>query len=413
MGGLFINAKTRQTTYFIGIVYFAVSSKCEIYELSFLIITYNSCHLFSHLFLVYFKTDCHKLEKEVFYNLNLRKERLYELDALRGLAVIGVMLSHYTTRYENLFGHVKNPYLLDFPYGGLGVPLFFIISGFVIYMTILNSQTIKDFAIKRITRLYPAYIVAVILTFTLVTLYQLQGREVSLKHALINLTMFQGFLVGVPNVDGAYWSLTVEISFYMLIGFIVFLGFHRKIEYISIAWLLAAALFKIIVINFDNVYLHAIESQSINNYCHLFIAGIMFYHLRNANRYIYHIIISLCLIYQFVFNDFVTSLFVSLFFVLFYALVFKKFLKIFNIKPLIFLGTISYSLYLIHQNIGYIVINILEKNGFTSEFYLIVPFAVSIILAYLITFYIEKPLMKFFREKYRRSNTKTKTTVAS
>jgi peptidoglycan/LPS O-acetylase OafA/YrhL len=60
----------------------------------------------------------------------MNKGRLFELDVLRGIAALGVMLYHYTTRYDKLFGHQDTSYL-DFSYGSLGVNLFFIISGFV------------------------------------------------------------------------------------------------------------------------------------------------------------------------------------------------------------------------------------------------------------------------------------------
>lgn len=59
-----------------------------------------------------------------------------------------------------MIGHLKNPYHFNFSYGFLGVHLFFIISGYVIYMSILNCNNTKDFLIKRVVRLYPAYIVS-------------------------------------------------------------------------------------------------------------------------------------------------------------------------------------------------------------------------------------------------------------
>ena len=61
--------------------------------------------------------------------------RLAQLDALRGIAALAVVLFHYTTRYDQLFGHAQSP-ALSFPYGYLGVNLFFMISGFVILMTL-------------------------------------------------------------------------------------------------------------------------------------------------------------------------------------------------------------------------------------------------------------------------------------
>lgn len=326
---------------------------------------------------------------------NNKFDRMYELDVLRGIAVLAVVLFHYSTRYEDLFGHVKETFFFDFKYGFFGVQLFFIISGFVIYMTIMKCKNVKEFAFKRITRLYPAYIFSVIITYIIVTTYHLEGREVSLLEAIFNLTMLQGYIPFIGHVDGAYWSLTVEMSFYFIFGFLLFSGMIKKIELVSIAWLIIASIFNV----FDlNKYIQFIVFKiGIFDYCNLFIAGIMFYQLKNVNKLKYHLIIGLTLVFEFVFNDIINGLFVMSFFLMFYALIFNK-LKFLNIKILKYLGTISYSLYLIHQNIGYVIINYLEKKGFISEFYLLIPLLLSILIASIITFYIEKPLQKYLRK---------------
>ena len=81
--------------------------------------------------------------------------RLQELDALRGLAALVVVLFHYTSRYDVVFGHNSAP-LVSAPWGHFGVNLFFGISGFVIFMTLGRTQTPADFIVSRFSRLYPA-----------------------------------------------------------------------------------------------------------------------------------------------------------------------------------------------------------------------------------------------------------------
>ncbi|WP_219584115.1 hypothetical protein, partial [Vibrio parahaemolyticus] len=74
---------------------------------------------------------------------------------------------------------------------------------------------------------------------------------------------------------------------------------------------------------------------------------------------------------------------------------------ILRIKVFTFLGSISYSLYLLHQNIGYVIINTgykLEASPFVS---IATAFIISIILASILTFYIEGPIMKLMRQAYR------------
>src|SRR3954471_184909 len=75
--------------------------------------------------------------------------RIAELDALRGLAALGVALFHFS-----LLDPAAGP---GFAIGASGVDLFFIISGFVILMTLERTRDWKDFLVGRFSRLYPAY----------------------------------------------------------------------------------------------------------------------------------------------------------------------------------------------------------------------------------------------------------------
>jgi peptidoglycan/LPS O-acetylase OafA/YrhL len=70
-------------------------------------------------------------------------------------------------------------------------------------------------------------------------------------------------------------------------------------------------------------------------------------------------------------------------------------------QPLLFMGTISYSLYIIHQNIGYVIINIFKKFEINTNISICVALITSILLASLITFKIEKPMMMLIKEQYK------------
>jgi peptidoglycan/LPS O-acetylase OafA/YrhL len=333
--------------------------------------------------------------------------RLGELDALRGLAALSVVLFHFTTMYDRIFGH-KESYLFNFKYGSFGVPLFFMISGFVIYMTIVKSTSLKEFMFKRTIRLYPAYISSVVITFLITTMFKLHPLTVSYIDFLFNLTMFQGVIpgVGVKLVDAAYWSLFIEITFYMICGFLLLIGLISKPIINSILALVAIFSVKILFLN--SLITPIIGDLGIVNFLNLFIAGIMFFELRNSKNKACHLIILLSLIYEFCFQGIIPGIFVLLFSLVFYALIYNK-LGFIN-RPLItYLGTISYSLYLIHSYIGFIIINQLEKNGFTNELYIIVPISVSVGLAHLITFFIEKPSQRYLLNKFYSRKIKNKS----
>src|SRR5215469_4574944 len=91
--------------------------------------------------------------------------RIQVLDAFRALAILGVMLHHYLSRYappdhpRNLYGY-EHQYSQLFDLGAMGVQFFFVISGFVIFMTLEKCHHLVEFWVRRIARLEPAYICA-------------------------------------------------------------------------------------------------------------------------------------------------------------------------------------------------------------------------------------------------------------
>jgi peptidoglycan/LPS O-acetylase OafA/YrhL len=122
---------------------------------------------------------------------------------LRGFAALGVMLFHFT-----FFYHLSHPAFapsLSLSFGHFGVDLFFMISGFVIFMTLERASSVRDFAVSRFARLYPVFWIALLLA---VVLLPLAGGQVpSMRMVLANATM-EAPLFGAPFVDVVYWSLS-------------------------------------------------------------------------------------------------------------------------------------------------------------------------------------------------------------
>lgn len=180
--------------------------------------------------------------------------------------------------------------------------MFFIISGFVILMTLSRTETWKDFVVSRASRIYPAYWAAVLLTFGVVSLASLPGREATLPEALVNLTMLQDWL-GAPRVDGVHWTLSVELSFYALMLAAFGVGLIKRPLLIGLIWLsvlpLALLLF---LLSFELPARFLLFILAVR-YAHLFIAGMMFYELylgrRARPRYL---LLAYCLIAHAVWN---------------------------------------------------------------------------------------------------------------
>src|SRR5215210_3755070 len=167
------------------------------------------------------------------------KSRVTEIDLLRFLAAFLVVLYHYTFRGYAADDMSIMPYPLLAPiskYGYLGVELFFLISGFVILMT-ASSGSLKKFTISRIVRLYPAFWVCCTVTFIVILLIGGERYSASFTQYLVNMTMLSEFL-NVPDLDGVYWSLFVEIKFYALVALVLLVGRIHRAQSLLIMWLI-------------------------------------------------------------------------------------------------------------------------------------------------------------------------------
>jgi peptidoglycan/LPS O-acetylase OafA/YrhL len=129
-----------------------------------------------------------------------------------------------------------------FKYGYLGVDLFFIISGFVIAFSI-KHLSLRKFCYSRFKRLYPMYWICLLLTFIVSYFWGAPRYHVTFTQLLANLTMVQK-LWGQGDVDGAYWSLYVELKFYLIIALFLILNRFKKIslDYLVYFWLLLSSL---------------------------------------------------------------------------------------------------------------------------------------------------------------------------
>jgi peptidoglycan/LPS O-acetylase OafA/YrhL len=158
------------------------------------------------------------------------------LDILRFLAAFWVMSFHYFLGFSGEIHWYR--------YGNLGVPLFFIISGFVISQSVANAST-KAFALGRFIRLFPLFWIICTATY-IFTLIVPGASPVLFPEYMISMTMLGdhfGSLLGYAHiVDAAYWSLAVELIFYFGIGLFVYLFKWKHIRWFTALWVMVSAL---------------------------------------------------------------------------------------------------------------------------------------------------------------------------
>lgn len=145
--------------------------------------------------------------------------RFAHIDSLRAIAALLVVWMH-TSELFVLFSapSIQNQlyqvaHLMDF--GRVGVVIFFAISGFVIPTSLRGNrlECCREFLIKRLLRLYPVYWLSI--PFGLITFWYIWDKEISLSTILWNLTMVQE-AAGHPSIQGQYWTLQTELVFYGL-----------------------------------------------------------------------------------------------------------------------------------------------------------------------------------------------------
>jgi peptidoglycan/LPS O-acetylase OafA/YrhL len=342
--------------------------------------------------------------------------RLAELDALRGLAAMAVVLFHYFTKFDELFGHTTAP-LLTLPWGSIdgvrlfssghyGVNLFFMISGFVIFMTLERTNKPMDFVVSRFSRLFPAYWVAVTLTFGVVLMLGLPGKETTWSQALANLSMVHSFF-NVPHVDGVYWTLEVELLFYAWAFLAYRLGWLHRVHALLLA-AMGLRLVYFIAAEYFRVDLPWIASRYlILNFIAWFALGVMVYRLsgrasmgsntRGADLGVAACAIGLlCIVH----SPWIGLLALAFATVLWGAASGR--LPWLGNRVLLGLGIISYTLYLVHENIGWAVMRPLQAAGWSSLASIGAAMLLSLLLATALTLLVERPAMAWIRRRYKQ-----------
>ncbi|MEP7155922.1 MAG: acyltransferase [Betaproteobacteria bacterium] len=332
-----------------------------------------------------------------------QQPRLTQVDGLRAIAALSVVGFHYTTRYDQIFHHIEPTYF-EVAFGYLGVNLFFAISGFVIYMTLDGISAPLDFVVSRFSRLYPAYWVAVASTWIVVSLVGLPGYGVRWNEALVNLSMLQSFF-SVQDVDRAYWSLQVELLFYVwMLGLWVtrLLRHSLKIFILWVGMVAAATLAE----TFGGIKIsYALRHFLLLDWIPWFALGIAAYlSLRDRVFKSKHGLLVLIAIFAIAASNRIVLTMAS---VVVFALVWiasREEFKLLEWKPLVFFGVISYPLYLLHEQIGWVIIACIEARHVTPWLAIIAAFVCVTLLATLLNRLVERPVLSRFRSGYSHSS---------
>ncbi len=293
------------------------------------------------------------------------KNRLIILDITRFIAAFSVLIYHYKTKYvatlpanspvaDNVYAITK--------FGYLGVDLFFLISGFVIFSSALNRSA-SQFLISRATRIYPTFWICLTFTTLIIIFFGKGEPTVNLGDYVANLTLFHNYL-GIKAVDSVYWTLVTEIKFYACIYFLILFNWLRFYRVWLCIWLLAAIMFQLFEQPF---FMGWFISPHYSSY---FISGIVFCLARKQGYTRLNILLLsvswiMSLVHAYgeinsfaknvTFPDRITAMIIVTSFYYLFFLISRNKINLKQNKTLILLGGMTYPLYLLHSLAGKLI----------------------------------------------------------
>lgn len=372
-------------------------------------------------------------------------ERLDTLDGMRGFAALAVVAHHFLARWaEPQFSPTLYPHgdaLAEFfPLqiaGSFGVLLFFLISGFVIMMTLERARGLMDFAGRRAARLWPAMLFCATASAILINTSGVAFQYENVERWHVTWVEYFSSLIFVPPdltagllgieqadqpgyVEGVYWTLWAEVRFYALIvlAYLVsprqaFLwvwaalqGVSTLLDMVAISggaaslpgWPVWALVFQPDLLCWFTFGLVAWKARSGERSPALWIAaGFAGLSLATGNLvsleaggFILHDgIVSTGLLYLSVFTPFALFLAGS------------RLLAPLRWRPMIAIGLASYPLYLFHERVGMIYLRWLNDIGLGPWIALAVTTAIIIASALAIHRYIEDPAKRLILTRWR------------
>ena len=346
-----------------------------------------------------------------------------EIDGLRFIAIISVVLFH-------LFGFISEKNIhsytnqLDFSFltnilkhGDLGVPLFFVLSGFILglpfakhHIKSAKKVDLKSYFYRRITRLEPPYIILM----TLLCIAVVYTNKMQVTEAINSFLASVFYSHNIIFSDASFinvvaWSLEIEIQFYLLVPILTLL-FSIKDKSKRRIGILVAIVAATLISCYTNL-----KFVFISDYLHYFLIGFLLvdYFLEDSIKK-YNTILRACisLLALFILFYFDESYFafkhgelvwelvlVSLIFISYYNIIIHKSLSFFSNKIITNIGGMCYSIYLLHYVIISFVGNPLLKLNFSGNqiintiifsFILLLSILIISTVYYLI---IERPCM--------------------
>lgn len=360
--------------------------------------------------------------------METKNEKLWFLQSIRAIATIMVMYSHWgelfwsrpdiaaTLSYSVQIDNAKRPFFLfitdrlEFSFGPFGVALFFMVTGYLIVHSLENNR-ISIFLVKKFLRLYSTYSVTLLLTCGILYIsanYWNIPYNISVTDYLKNLSLFRDFY-WVQSLDMVNWTMEVQVKFYLLCAFIMYVSKMRNTKTITI---LIGALTTLSYC-VGTIYEYALQQGLLKTYIWMYaiiyavpfiifcFIGVVFYYYDSK---VWNLKTSICMIIYLIVMYYIAIGIAypgNMMYPISYYSAFIVFLLIFRfrkhiprIRVLSFLADISFPVYLIHGVVGFAIMNFLYQYQPYPYLIMLETFVLIILLSYLLHCFIEKPSIK-------------------
>ncbi len=336
--------------------------------------------------------------------------RVVELDALRALAALNLIAFHFTHVYAVKFGFV-DPLGFEWPFGAYGVELFFILSGYVNSMSLLRRRQPVDFVAARLIRIIPIFLLVIVANLAIVTLAPHAPVSITGAQFVANLTLMPR-VFGFECIDPVMWTLQIEMMFYATLVAMFRLGVLRR-YYIGwgtlcgLALVLCPTLDSLAVTHSSTIgfgFATAIRRLLLLDFVPLFAMGFLLYMIQTKVGSLWKNMVAIgvaATVFHCIdhgkHNPLATLLILGT-----VLLAAQGRLAPLRLRPLVFISTISYPVYLLHNNLGCSLIYHFNHAGVPSLVCLAIAIAFTFALATLVTTRIEQPITRWLRIQWQR-----------
>lgn len=340
--------------------------------------------------------------------------RIVELDALRALAAINLVLFHFTHVYSVKFGY-SQPLGFEWPYGSYGVEMFFILSGFVNSMSLMRRGKPVDFVAARLIRIIPIFLLVILANVWILQLAPM-NQSVSTAQLLANMTLIPR-LLGYECLDPVMWTLQIEMMFYATLVILFKIGALKRY---FLGWGTLLTLSLLVCPTMDAlasthsgstwfVVATSLRRVMLLDFVPLFAIGFLLYMIKTGTgkrwQNILFLIVAAAVFHSIdhgKHNPLATALIIGLVTASAYGKV-----PLLRFKPLVYVSTISYALYLCHNNLGCALIHRFDTMGVPPQICFLIGILFSFSLAIVVTNRVEQPITNRLRAIWTRYRTGT------